>query len=54
MVYSEQIKMLSVNCQGLRGKQKRMEVLGYLKESNAQIVCLQDTHLMEDGLKSVV
>ena len=53
MVHSDSIKLLSVNCQGLRGKQKRMEVLTYLKETKASIVCLQDTHLIEDDLNSV-
>ena len=53
MVHSDSIKLLSVNCQGLRGKQKRMEVLTYLKEAKASIVCLQDTHLIEDDLNSV-
>ena len=53
MVHSDSIKLLSVNCQGLRGKQKRMEVLTYLKETKASIVCLEDTHLIEDDLNSV-
>ena len=53
MVHSDSIKLFSVNCQGLCGKQKQMEVLTYLKETKASIVCLQDTHLIEDDLNSV-
>ena len=39
------IKVLSANCRGLRDKTKRYDVLNYLKDKNADIVCLQDTHL---------
>ena len=41
------IKVLSANCQGLRNKAKRVDVINYFKEKNANIVCLQDTHLIE-------
>ena len=41
------IKVLSANCRGLKDKFKRYDVLNYLKDSNADIICLQDTHLME-------
>ena len=41
------IKVLSANCRGLRDKTKRYDVLNYLKDTNADIICLQDTHLME-------
>ena len=40
--------MLSANCQGIRNLQKRIDVLSYFKEQNPNIVCLQDTHLIED------
>ena len=44
------LKVLSVNCQGLRDKKKRTDILNYLKESVAVIICLQDTHLTENDL----
>ena len=47
------IKVLSVNCQGLHGKQKQTDVLTFLKETKASIVCLQDTHLTSKDLSSV-
>ena len=45
--------VLSANCQALRNYEKRMDVLSYLKDTNANIVCLQDTHLL-DGDKSSI
>ena len=45
--------MLSANCQGLNNNEKRQDVLNYLKETNATIVCLQDTHLLETHIPSV-
>ena len=47
------IKVLSANCQGLRSIDKRTDVLSFLKETKASIVCLQDTHLTNKDLNSV-
>ena len=47
------IKVLSANCQGLHGKQKRTDVLTFLKETKASIVCLQETNLTSKRLNSV-
>ena len=41
------IKVLSANCQGLRDIKKRIDVLNYLKDKKADIICLQDTHWVE-------
>ena len=41
------LKVLSVNCQGLRDKLKRTDVLNYLRQTGAGIVCIKDTHLTE-------
>ena len=41
------IKVLSANCRGLKDKNKRHDVLNYLKDKKADIICQQDTHLME-------
>ena len=47
------IRLLSANCQGLRNIEKRTDVLSYLKDKNTSIVCLQDTHLIEDDILAV-
>ena len=49
----DKIKVLSANCQGLRIYEKRVDVLSYLKDTNASIVCLQDTHLLEKDRSSI-
>ena len=49
----ESVKLLSANCQGLCNYQKRSDVLQYFKETNASIVCLQDTHLLKSDIPSV-
>ena len=45
--------MISANCQGLQSKQKRADVLGYFRETDANIICLQDTHWVEKDLKYI-
>ena len=47
------ITVLSANCRGLRTNEKRIDVLSYMKETGASIVCLQDTHLTEREINSV-
>ena len=47
------IVVLSANCQGLQNLQKRRDVLMYFKETNANIVCLQDTHWVEKDMIKV-
>ena len=47
------IKVLSANCQGLQNMQKRIDVLSYMKEKNANIICLQDTHWVEKDINTV-
>ena len=42
---SEQVKIISANCQGLRDKSKRADVLNYVKRLRPNIICFQDTHL---------
>ena len=41
------LKVLSVNRQGLCDKLKRTDVLNYLRQTSAWIVCIQDTLLTE-------
>ena len=44
------MKIISLNCRGLRNKVKRYDIINYLKDQNAQIICLQDTHLIETDI----
>ena len=44
MVEGIEVKVLSANCQGLQDSKKCFDGLNYFKESNAGIICLQDTH----------
>ena len=53
MIPLSNITVLSANCQGLRTYEKRVDVLNYMKEKGASIVCLQDTHLTEKEINSV-
>ena len=49
----DKIVVLSANCQGLRSYEKRIDVLSHLKDTNAAIVCLQDTHLLDTDASSI-
>ena len=44
MVEGIKVKVLSANYQGLQDSKKCFDVSNYFKESNASIICLQDTH----------
>ena len=35
-----------MNCRGLRDIDKRKDALNYLRQKDANIVCLQDTHIL--------
>ena len=48
-----EIKVLSANCQGLRSKEKRNDVLNYLDKLNAGIICLQDTHWVDSDIRTI-
>ena len=49
----DEIKVLSANCRGIRDKKKRFDVLNYLQNTSADILCLQDTHLTESDKSEV-
>ena len=49
----QKLTVLSANCQGLRSSEKRNDILSYFKETNASIVCLQDTHLLDGDIASI-
>jgi hypothetical protein len=48
-----QLKILSVNCQGLGNIVKRTDVFNYLKKKQCNIYCLQDTHFTRENEKSI-
>ena len=50
---NDEIRVLSVNCQGLRDFKKRYDVLEYLNSSDANIFCLQDTHWLSKDVKLI-
>ena len=50
------IKILSANCRGIQSKEKRYDVINYMKSKNPDILCLQDTYLIpeeEFNLKTI-
>ena len=53
MIDGEKLKILSANCQGLRDKNKRHDVINYFNESKAGVICLQDTHLTVNDAKDL-
>ena len=56
MSLTNQLRVLSANCQGLRDKTKQADVLDYFDHFKANIICLQDTHLTpsdENHLRSI-
>ena len=50
---SSTIKVLSANCRGLQSDNKQRDVLNYLKNLNADIICLQDTHWVPSDLRKI-
>lgn len=42
------LKILSVNCNGLKGEDKRKCVFNYLNKMNCDIYCLQETHFINN------
>ena len=50
------LKIMSVNCQGLRDYVKRKDVFNMLKSKKCNIYCIQDTHFtdeIESNVRSV-
>ena len=48
-----ELKILSVNCQGLSTGTKRLDVFNYLKAKNCHIYCLQDVHSTQQTEKFI-
>ena len=47
------LKLFSYNCRGLKDQFKRCDIFNLLKEKNADIVCLQETHFVLSIEKNV-
>ena len=50
---TEHIILASLNCQGLGDKNKRKDVLNFLKQKKYSIYCIQDTHFTEKEEKYI-
>ena len=50
---NEIIKILSANVQGLRDRQKKFDVINYMKNLSPQILCLQDTHWINEDYDEI-
>ena len=48
-----EVKIMSVNCQGLGDLGKRLDIFKYLKDMSYSIYCLQDTHFVETQEKNI-
>lgn len=48
-----EIKIISVNCQGLNDNLKRRDVFQYFRHQNCSILCLIDTHFTLDMEQTV-
>ena len=45
---ADEVKVCSLNCQGLGDRSKRRDVFSFLRDRNYSIICLQDTHFTND------
>lgn len=45
------LKMISWNIRGMNSPQKRRKVFQYLKKQNADVICLQETHIKEKDIR---
>ena len=49
----ESISIISFNYQGIRNKGKIYDIINYLKNTGAKIICLQDTHLIQTDMATL-
>lgn len=47
------LKLVSLNCRGLQDYIKRKDVFKNIRESNASVYCIQDTHFTEDDENAI-
>ena len=51
---SNNLKIISANVRGLRQSIKRKDLLDYLKEKQPDIICLQETHLVQEDINTLI
>ena len=49
----ETIQIESINCRGLRDRNKRLDILEKAKEEKVNILCLQETHLIDTDINQL-
>ena len=49
----DKLKIISMNAQGLRDKNKRKDVFNFLKNKNASIYSVQDTNFTDEEMKTI-
>lgn len=49
LIMDNQLKIASVNVRGLGNSQKRRDVFNYLRDLNASLYLLQDTHFIPEN-----
>ena len=48
-----ELKIISVNCQGLGDFKKRKDIFQYYRKTKCNILCLQDTHFTAESEKDI-
>ena len=54
LMASDNIKILSANVRGLRQTLKRKDMFDYFNNQNADILCLQETHLVQGDVNFLI
>ena len=54
LMASDNIKILSANVRGLRQTLKRKDMFDYFNNHNADILCLQETHLVQGDVNLLI
>ena len=49
----DKLRIFSYNCRGLKNKKKRFDIFNLFKEKKADILCLQETHFVENMEKCI-
>ena len=53
MSLSNSLVIRTANCRGLRTHEKKVDVLNYLKNTEANVICLQDSHWLSSELREI-
>ena len=47
------IKIESINCRGIRNREKRVDIFNKAREQHIHILCLQETHITMEDLNTI-